>query len=108
MNELPSAPGFPLYDLTLNAKSTMIDIQPTVSCGRAKVSCVEILTMLNKPPQNPHRSQFLFGVMLGEGSYAKVIHAKLKDDTSREFAIKIMDKYHIKKENKVRSLFILI
>lgn len=45
-------------------------------------------------------SDFYFGITLGEGSYARVVHAKHKR-TSEEFAIKIMEKIHIKKENKV-------
>ena len=46
-------------------------------------------------------SEFMFGVTLGEGSYARVVHAKLKL-TAKEFAIKIMEKSHIAKENKVQ------
>jgi hypothetical protein len=33
--------------------------------------------------------------------YIRVLHCTSKADPSREFAMKIMDKYHIKKENKV-------
>ena len=39
--------------------------------------------------------------MLGEGSFARVLYAKMKK-TGKEYAIKVMDKAHIKKENKVR------
>lgn len=46
-------------------------------------------------------SDFLFGCNLGEGSYARVIHARMKNSTGNDFAIKIMEKSHIKKENKV-------
>lgn len=49
---------------------------------------------------------FYFGSMLGEGAYARVIHAKSKK-TSAQFAVKIMDKVHIKKENKVRFIMFL-
>ncbi len=45
-------------------------------------------------------ADFYFGSMLGEGAYARVIHAKSKK-TSAQFAVKIMDKVHIKRENKV-------
>ena len=45
-------------------------------------------------------SDFYFGKCLGEGSFARVVHGKLKSN-DREFAIKIMDKSHIAKENKV-------
>lgn len=46
-------------------------------------------------------ADFFFGCNLGEGSFARVVHAKSKK-TSAEFAIKIMHKVHIKKENKVK------
>jgi hypothetical protein len=45
-------------------------------------------------------SDFYFGATLGEGAFARVVHARSKIN-STEFAIKIMEKAHIKKENKV-------
>lgn len=45
-------------------------------------------------------ADFLFGKTLGEGAFARVVHARSKK-TGSEFAIKIMEKRHIKKENKV-------
>lgn len=48
-------------------------------------------------------SDFYFGVTLGEGAFARVVHAKSKT-TSTEFAIKIMEKIHIKRENKVKHV----
>ena len=47
------------------------------------------------------RANFLFGRTLGEGSYARVMHAKLKSENSPSFATKIMEKSFIKKEKKV-------
>lgn len=47
-----------------------------------------------------HPSDFYFGMTLGEGAYARVVHAKSKR-TNEQFAVKIMEKVHIKKENKV-------
>jgi hypothetical protein len=47
------------------------------------------------------RSNFYFGRTLGEGSYARVIHAKMKNENSPEYAIKIMEKSHIQREKKV-------
>ena len=47
---------------------------------------------------------FFFGSTLGEGAYARVVHARMKHNPKSEtvdFAIKIMEKSHIKKENKV-------
>ena len=47
------------------------------------------------------RANFLFGRTLGEGSYARVMHAKLKTENSPSFATKIMEKSFLKKEKKV-------
>lgn len=55
-------------------------------------------------PDRLERSHFWFGKTLGEGSYARVVHAKLKLDQSPQFALKIMEKDHIKKEGKVGLL----
>ena len=52
-------------------------------------------------PNTLTQSSFFFGKTLGEGSYARVVHAKLKSEQSPQFAIKIMEKQHIKKEDKV-------
>lgn len=49
-------------------------------------------------------SDFYFGATLGEGAFARVVHAKSKR-LGTEFAIKIMEKAHIKRENKVFLLF---
>lgn len=54
---------------------------------------------------NPNKlscADFYFGQTLGEGAFARVVHAKMKCHSDSEFAIKIMDKNHIKKENKVK------
>ena len=47
-------------------------------------------------------SDFYFGSTLGEGAYARVVHAKSKK-TDEQFAVKIMEKVHIKRENKVNG-----
>ena len=52
-------------------------------------------------------SDFYFGSLLGEGAYARVLHARLKCTTNNgpplpDYAVKIMDKSHIVKENKVK------
>lgn len=49
-------------------------------------------------------ADFYFGVTLGEGAYARVVHARMKRGNMPDFAIKIMEKDHIKKENKVNAL----
>lgn len=56
-----------------------------------------------KPPQPPIEikpSDFLFGTTLGEGSYARVVHCRLKS-MQKDYAMKILEKAHIKKEKKV-------
>lgn len=47
------------------------------------------------------KADFYFGATLGEGAFARVVHAKSKNSDT-EFAIKIMEKAYIKKENKVK------
>lgn len=48
------------------------------------------------------RAHFYFGRTLGEGSYARVVHAKMKLENSPDYAIKIMEKSFIQKEKKVK------
>eukprot|EP01038_Epipyxis_sp_PR26KG_P005426 gene5426-7516_t len=50
---------------------------------------------------NLQPADFFFGRTLGEGAFARVVHAKRKNYESLELAIKIMDKSFIKKENKI-------
>ena len=45
-------------------------------------------------------ADFMFGRTLGEGAYARVVHAQLKA-SGTHYAVKIMEKRHIKRENKV-------
>jgi 3-phosphoinositide dependent protein kinase-1 len=49
-------------------------------------------------------ANFMFGSTLGEGSYARVVHVKLKGGD--EFAAKIMEKRFIRKEKK--SKFVMM
>ncbi|EMR11042.1 hypothetical protein PNEG_00639 [Pneumocystis murina B123] len=48
---------------------------------------------------------FILGRTLGEGSYSTVVAARDKQ-TSKEYAIKILDKRHIIKEKKVKYVYI--
>ncbi|CCI49937.1 unnamed protein product [Albugo candida] len=48
----------------------------------------------------PSPRDFLFGSELGQGSYAKVYHAKLKNKSALDFAVKVMDQNFIRRENK--------
>jgi len=47
----------------------------------------------------PEASDFFFGSVLGQGSYAKVFHARMKKN-KMDFAVKVMDQGFIRKENK--------
>lgn len=47
----------------------------------------------------PEAGDFLFGNVLGQGSYAKVFHAQMKQN-HMDFAVKVMDQSFIRKENK--------
>ena len=58
------------------------------------------------PSETPSRSDFTFGKVLGEGAYATVRHVKMKRDPSREFALKIMNKHRIMKENKIKYVML--
>ncbi|TYZ66297.1 hypothetical protein PybrP1_010383 [[Pythium] brassicae (nom. inval.)] len=51
--------------------------------------------------KKPSPADFMFGTTLGEGAYARVVHARMKD-TSVEYAVKIMEKRFIRKEKKVK------
>lgn len=46
-------------------------------------------------------SDFRFGKLLGKGAYARVIHGQLRT-TKEEYAIKIVEKAHVKKHNKIQ------
>lgn len=54
-----------------------------------------------RAPQEPFTAKdFVYGKLLGLGSYSKVVKAT-KKDTGVIYALKIMDKLHIAKENKI-------
>jgi len=48
-----------------------------------------------------YAQDFTFGRVLGEGAYGAVVLGK-ENDTGREFAIKMLEKKHLMKENKVK------
>ncbi|KAI5091599.1 3-phosphoinositide-dependent protein kinase 1 precursor [Silurus meridionalis] len=55
---------------------------------------------LHTQPQHRKRPEdFKFGRILGEGSFSTVVLAK-EHSTGKEYAIKILEKLHIRKENK--------
>jgi len=52
-------------------------------------------------PSKKHVEDFTFGKVLGEGAYGAVVLGK-ENETGREFAIKMLEKKHLIKENKVK------
>eukprot|EP00475_Leptophrys_vorax_P033521 TRINITY_DN5279_c0_g1_i2.p1 TRINITY_DN5279_c0_g1~~TRINITY_DN5279_c0_g1_i2.p1 ORF type:complete len:612 (+),score=127.22 TRINITY_DN5279_c0_g1_i2:189-1838(+) len=49
------------------------------------------------------KADFDFGELLGEGSYGKVYHARLKS-TNKEYAIKVIERKHILKNDKKKYI----
>ncbi|XP_039205577.1 3-phosphoinositide-dependent protein kinase 1-like [Crotalus tigris] len=76
-------------------------LQPVAAaCGSRQELNME--STLQQPPQ-PRKKRpedFKFGKILGEGSFSTVVLAR-ELTSSREYAIKILEKRHIIKENKV-------
>jgi 3-phosphoinositide dependent protein kinase-1 len=58
-------------------------------------------------PRKLSPEDFAFGALLGEGAYARVFHARKRYPNNKlgatDYAIKVMDKRLIKRENKVRA-----
>ncbi|KAM6423611.1 3-phosphoinositide-dependent protein kinase 1 isoform 2-T2 [Liasis olivaceus] len=108
--------GSPLYDAVPIQSSVVLcscsspsmvrnqvdsSLQPVAAaCGSRQELNME--STLQQPPQ-PRKKRpedFKFGKILGEGSFSTVVLAR-ELTTSREYAIKILEKRHIIKENKV-------
>lgn len=73
--------------------------RPAVPDNPIDDSARQVLDKIDPSKLQP--SDYMFGKCLGEGAYARVVHAKFKRN-NHEFAIKIMEKRHIKKENKIK------
>ena len=54
----------------------------------------------NKPARSLSPADFLFGGLIGEGAYARVVHVKMKHGGNGEYACKVLDKRFVKKEKK--------
>ncbi|XP_017779038.1 PREDICTED: 3-phosphoinositide-dependent protein kinase 1 [Nicrophorus vespilloides] len=54
----------------------------------------------DEPPKKRSAADFIFGKVIGEGSFSTVYLAK-DIHTNKEFAIKVLEKLHIKKERKL-------
>ncbi|CAM9351095.1 unnamed protein product, partial [Ectocarpus fasciculatus] len=79
--------------VTCAAEGTPTGADPTAAAVRPVSEKID--------PTKLKPADFMFGKCLGEGAYARVVHAKFKKN-NHEFAIKIMEKRHIKKENKIK------
>ncbi|KAI8826809.1 3-phosphoinositide-dependent protein kinase 1-like protein [Fimicolochytrium jonesii] len=67
------------------------------SSGAAEAASVE----KEDPARKRTPDDFVFGRVLGEGSYSTVLYAK-EISTQREYAVKVLDKHHIIKEKKIK------
>ncbi|CCI44218.1 unnamed protein product [Albugo candida] len=83
---------FLIYFAHLAAESPPIESEFSLSSRRPAS---------NRSCKKPSSADFMFGTTLGEGAYARVVHARMKD-TGMEYAVKIMEKRFIKKEKKVK------
>ncbi|KAG0618371.1 hypothetical protein M758_4G058300 [Ceratodon purpureus] len=73
----------------------------TTSSTAAGPSPSEPPLVMRAPQEDFTADHFLFGNLLGLGSYSKVVKAKRKD-TGEVYALKIMNKRHIIRESKVK------
>uniref|UniRef100_A0A4W5RJT2 3-phosphoinositide-dependent protein kinase 1 n=1 Tax=Hucho hucho TaxID=62062 RepID=A0A4W5RJT2_9TELE len=60
-------------------------------------------TPVSSPKLGKQPEDFKFGRILGEGSYSTVVLAR-EQATGKEYAMKILEKMHIRKENKAHSV----
>ena len=88
---VPVEPNIIAKDVS-NPDSTLLPTPPNDNQPKPAKPNIEI-----KP------SDFLFGTTLGEGSFARVVHCRLKS-MQKDYAMKILEKSFIKKEKKVNSV----
>uniref|UniRef100_A0A8C1CS79 3-phosphoinositide-dependent protein kinase 1 n=2 Tax=Cyprinus carpio TaxID=7962 RepID=A0A8C1CS79_CYPCA len=101
-----AAPIQPSVVLCSCASSSMVKIQLNSNLPhclsmeiRGGEASVQEKTSTIKPPQSRKKEDFSFGKILGEGSFSTVVLAK-ELATGKEYAMKILEKNHIRKENK--------
>nr|XP_060642406.1 3-phosphoinositide-dependent protein kinase 1 [Anolis sagrei ordinatus] len=84
------------------AEPSLPPVTASACGGRSELSMENALPQAPAPqPQRKKRPEdFKFGKILGEGSFSTVVLAR-ELASSREYAIKILEKRHIIKENKV-------
>ena len=84
------------------------------SSGRIQLGAPTPVAAVAAAQASAHRKlgaeDFVYGVCLGEGAFARVLHCRLKPSLVREgkvspdFAAKIMEKRHIRKEHKTNAV----
>lgn len=102
--------GYPSYQpgTSPSSKSSKTITQSTSSNNLNNESNINEQKRLNASKLG--RFDFYFGSTMGEGAFARVVHAKMKqmvqgiETLQQEYAVKIMDKSHIVKENKVKGV----
>ncbi|GAB1862815.1 3-phosphoinositide-dependent protein kinase 1 [Camponotus japonicus] len=72
---------------------------PSTLAPRVPPTTNPTLTTINPPPHKRTPKDFIFGKVIGEGSFSTVYIAK-DIHTSKEYAIKVCEKRHILKEKK--------
>uniref|UniRef100_A0A4W5KFI5 3-phosphoinositide-dependent protein kinase 1 n=1 Tax=Hucho hucho TaxID=62062 RepID=A0A4W5KFI5_9TELE len=100
----PNAPTSPIqYDVVPIQSSVVICSCPHPSMVRNQPDSCSPLAIPGQAPQ-PRKKRpedFKFGKILGEGSFSTVVLARERA-TAKEYAIKILEKRHIMKENKAQ------
>uniref|UniRef100_A0A673VUQ0 3-phosphoinositide-dependent protein kinase 1 n=1 Tax=Salmo trutta TaxID=8032 RepID=A0A673VUQ0_SALTR len=75
-----------------------------ILCSSPPPSMVRITwTPISSPKLGKQPEDFKFGRILGEGSYSTVVLAR-EQATGKEYAMKILEKMHIRKENKAHCV----
>uniref|UniRef100_A0AAY4D7M2 3-phosphoinositide-dependent protein kinase 1 n=1 Tax=Denticeps clupeoides TaxID=299321 RepID=A0AAY4D7M2_9TELE len=101
-------PLFPQYDVAPIHSSVVLRTCPPMVRGQQDTPRLPGSSMEGQaPPPQPTQPRkkrsddFKFGKILGEGSFSTVVLAK-EHNTGKEYAIKILEKRHIMKENKAQ------
>ena len=78
-------------------------VPPVAPVTDHKVQSAAAKASNSQPQIQIKSSDFLFGSTLGEGSFARVVHCRLKS-MQKDYAMKILEKMHIKKQKKVSTV----
>jgi hypothetical protein len=72
---------------------------PSVGSAEAELEAAAGINLSKLSPKD-----LIFGKLLGEGSFAKVVECALRSDPSRKYACKIVDKHFVQKMGKVHTV----